>query len=287
MLRPYYRSATTGTPSAPAFATKGQSGAVCDPPEPEYGRCRPTPMGLGEASGGTRSGCGIWVVVVLVTLVFSATFGIGAQIDSAMSTDHPSRSRRLVPEAVSPSALPTRKPLLPAIAKPGEVPLRTGLPPYYVVGKGGLEGGSAFEGLGLPFGVRETGPGWRVFDYGESTYGIYRGLRAGDPPGVAVEVSLAAHPCRDLAGCLAERAEFDTHWTTRCKAGKPSVRRDAGTWYAETKSPGGGYSLSMTRIFRSPTTNQWWLVGVTAHTEKAEWTSFLQAVVNDIRTQTS
>lgn len=246
-------------------------------------------MGPGEAAGGTgndRPGCGVWVVVLLVVLVFSATYGMGAQIDSSISTDKPSRPRRLVPAVVSPPDLPTRKPFLPALQKPGNLPLRTDLPPFYVVGKAGLEGGSAFEGLGLPFAVRETGPGWRIRDLGESSYAIYPGIRAGNPPHIAVDVTIAAHPCDNLAACLAERSEFDTHWTTRCKAAVPTTQRDAQTWYTQTRRS-QSYSLSTTRIFRSPVTNKWWLVGVNAETEQYEWIGFLQAVVNDIRTQTT
>jgi hypothetical protein len=255
------------------------------------------PSGTGEPQAGTdagakagrRTGLRMWAVVLLVLVVFAAAYSVGVATKSALLTEEPNQPRRPVPVAVEPAALPTQKVLLPGIHKAGEVSLRTDMPQSYVIGRAGLEGGSAFDNLGLPFAVRELGPqGWRTVILEESAYAIYRGVQAGEPPNVVLGTWIAAHPCRDLASCLADRPEFDNRWTKRFKAAKPTTGRDAQTWYTETKASNPlSYTVSMTRIFRSPKTDTWWLVGVNTSTRRGDMTGFVQATVNDIRTQTS
>jgi hypothetical protein len=253
-------------------------------PEADDGPDAPAMRPSGVATAGRR------IVAGLVALaVFTATFWAGVTINGAVSADVPSRSRRVVPPAVEPAALPARTILLPGIPKPAEVSLRTDVPQYYVVDKRGLEGGSAFKNLGLPFAVRQLGPqGWQALKLEESSYAIYREVLAGTRSDVVVDILIAAHLCRSVARCQADHAEFDRRWTKRFHAAKPATRKDALTWYTETrKTSPPSYALSTTRIFRSPTTDSWWLVGVSARTPKPQWIGFLQANVNDIRTQTT
>jgi hypothetical protein len=241
-------------------------------------------------SDNTRPGLGTRAIAVLVPLVlFAVAFAGGTAVNRAAASDEPSREGQSEPAPAEPSALPTKSVLLPGIQKPGRLSLRTDVRQVYVVGKAGLEGGSAFDDLGLPFAVRELGPeGWYVVKFEESSYAIYRAVQADRPPNVVMNIWIAAHPCKDLAGCLADRPAFDSRWTKRFKAARPATARDAQTWYTETKTADPpSYAVSMTRIFRSPATNSWWLVGAEVSTKRSDMFGLAQAFVNDIRTQTS
>jgi hypothetical protein len=236
-----------------------------------------------------RAGRRVWAVPVLVPLaVFAATYAAGAAINSAASADEPTEPRQPVPAAVAPSALPTKKVLLPGIQKAGTVALRTDVPETTMVGTATAAGTAQIDGLGLPFAMHHPGQGWGVVILEESSYSIYRRVAFGEAPNTAADIWIAAHPCKDRAGCLADRQEFDDRWTKRFKAAKPATAKDAQTWYTETKASGSTpYSVSMTRAFFSPATKSWWLVGVEAGAGSADTVQAAQAVLNDIRTQTS
>ena len=231
----------------------------------------------------------LWAVPVVVPLVvFAATFSAGATVNAAAGDDEPTEPRQPVPAAVQPSAVPP-KVLLPGLPRTPRVALRTGLPDRSLVGgRTGVEVTPGQIDVGLPFAMHEPGTGWTRVRLEESSYAIYRRLTYGRPPNTAVDIWIAAHPCTDLAGCLADRQEFENRWTKRFKAQRPATAKDAQTWFTETKSAGGtAYEVSMTRAYRSPATKSWWLVGVDAGAATADTIQLAQAVVNDIRTQTS
>jgi hypothetical protein len=227
------------------------------------------------------------VVIATALVIFVATFWFGAAINRAVSGDSPSRPTRVVPAAVEPGTLPAISVLLPGIKRPQkEAQLRPGLPETYVIGKVSPVADKAFAGLGLPFAIRQFGPqDWYAYKLENSTYALYRRVRGGQPPNITVDVLIAAHPCTSLDSCRAERAQFDTRWTKRFKAARPTIRHDGQTWYTVTRKT--TYSLAMTRIFRSESTDSWWLVGVDAGTTKTYMIEPVQAIVNDIYFQTS
>jgi hypothetical protein len=228
----------------------------------------------------------LWAVPVVVPLaVFAVTYSVGASANAAASDDEPTEPRQPVPAAVEPDGLPG-KVLLPGLPRAPQVSLRTGLPPVSVVG-GSVrvdEAGGPVD-LGLPFAMHEPGRDWTTIKLEESSYAIYRGLTYGEPQNAAADVWIAAHPCKDQAGCLAGRLEFENRWTSRFKAKRPRTTLDSQTWFTETRST--AYEVSMTRAYRSPATNSWWLIGVDASADTTGATAVTQAIVNDIRTQTS
>jgi hypothetical protein len=231
----------------------------------------------------------LWAVPVVVPLVvFAATYSVGASVNAAAADDEPTEPRQPVPAAVQPSALPT-KVLLPGLPKAPRVALRTGVPDASVVGgRTFVEATHGQIDVGLPFAMHAPGKGGTRVQLEESSYAIYRRITYGKPPNTAADIWIAAHPCTDLAGCLADRQEFENRWTKRFKAQLPATAKDARTWFTETRSTGGtAYEVSMTRAYRSPATKSWWLVGVDASAATADTIQLTQAVVNDIRTQTS
>ncbi|HEY3003076.1 MAG TPA: hypothetical protein VGJ44_12080 [Kribbellaceae bacterium] len=228
-------------------------------------------------------------MLVVPFLMFLVTYQIGAAVNSAAARTDPGSPSRPVPDAVQPSPLPTKKVLLPGIPKSAPAPPRTGIPPVTLVGapRRGQSSTDTFDELGLPFAVHTPGRDWTQVILEESSFSIYRRLLDGEPGNAGVDVWIAAHPCKDLATCLAQRAEFDGRWTKRTHATPPATAKDAQTWYSETRSNGAvRYQLTMTRAFRSPATGSWWLVGVKAAAIPGAVLT-AQDVVNDIRTQTS
>lgn len=228
----------------------------------------------------------LWAVPVVVPLaVFVVTYSVGASVNAAASDDEPTEPRQPVPAAVEPGTLPS-KVLLPGLPKAPQVSLRNGLPPVSVVG-GNVrvdEAGGPVD-LGLPFAMHEPGRGWTTIRLEESSYAIYRRLTYGEPPDSAADVWIAAHPCKDRAACLAGRQEFENRWTSRFKSKRPSTTLDSQTWFTESRST--AYEVSMTRAYRSTATNGWWLIGVDASADTTGTIAVAQAIVNDIRTQTS
>lgn len=226
--------------------------------------------------------------IVLPFVMFIVMYSVGAQVNSAAGDKEPTTPRQSVPAAVEPSPIPTKKVLLPGIQKAGEVPLRANVPPSYLVGSALPATTDTIQRFGLPFAMHDPGPQWISVILEESSYSIYRRLMAGEPGSALVDIFIAAHPCKDRAGCLADRAEFDKRWTSRFHAKAPATAKDAQTWVTETK-PGkaGPYEVSMTRMFFSPATQSWWLVGVDATAKVPKVVETAQAVLNDIRTQIS
>jgi hypothetical protein len=121
----------------------------------------------------------------------------------------------------------------------------------------------------------------------ESSYSIYRQMIEVGSTGPAVRLGVAAHPCKDLADCLADRGEFDSRWSKRLGGPTPATARDGQTWFTESAVAASSYVASMTRAFRSPATKSWWLVGATVKTDGSTKIGLAQAILNDIRTQTS
>jgi len=281
----------------PAVPTYAQAGLPTYTDHPrDSGRTFPAPGG----QPGTSAGAGLpvvaapkggkyWAVMLAVPLFgFLVTYQIGAAVNSASAEPEPSSPKQPVPDAVQPEPLPT-KVLLPGIPKSGPAPPRTGIPPVSLVGATprSVAGTETFDKLGLPFAVHAPNDVWGQVILEESSFSIYRRLLDGEPGAATVDVWIAAHPCKDLAGCLAQRAEFDARWTKRTHAVRPATARDAQTWFTETEATAGTkYQLTMTRAFLSPSTRSWWLVGVKA-TATPGTIRTAQGVVNDIRTQTS
>ncbi|TWD80848.1 hypothetical protein FB561_1944 [Kribbella amoyensis] len=221
--------------------------------------------------------------VAAVLVVFSVTFSAGAAIGAAVKDDGQA-PQSAPPVAVSPSPLPTPI-LLPGIPKPSGI---TYVPP--AVGFEGLTGVSYEKGadiqvvddLGLPFNFGFPAP--PIADEriaAESSSIIYRRVTNSDPRNARLDVRIAVHPCRDLAGCLADRAGFDQAWTKEYKAPRPTDAKDGRTWF--TRQQGPPYALTMTHAFAR--NGQWWLVGVAATGLPGEEQA-VQRIVNDIWRQT-
>jgi hypothetical protein len=137
------------------------------------------------------------------------------------------------------------------------------------------------DNLDLPFAF-----GWprppMIKKLGESTSVIYRQVLAVDSAGTpTLDARIAVHPCRDLAGCLADRAAFDKQWTKTFKVPAPTTAKDGQTWLTVRNS--SPYALMMTRAFSSG--GRWWLVGVAVTGVPGEEPA-AQRVLNDIRRQT-
>jgi hypothetical protein len=224
-------------------------------------------------------------IIVAVLIVFTVTYSIGGAIGSAVKDPQPAITQGPAPSPVSPGPLPT-----PAV-QPGVVKAETA--PYNPrAQRVALVGATYHSGadiqianqLDLPFSF-----GWPrpplTKDLGETSYAIYRRvLTSTNPARSAVDARIAVHPCRDLAGCLAERTAFDKHWTAYFKAEGPKTAKEDNTWIAErpaaNKQP---YVLTMTHAFQSG--DQWWLAGVVV-TGLAGQEQSVQRVLNDIRSQT-
>jgi hypothetical protein len=224
------------------------------------------------------------VAVVGVLIVFSVTYSIGSAIGSSIK-DEPVEA---VPAAVSPGPLPS-----PAILPGIEGITTAGYKPS--TGVAGVVGAAYPAGAdvqpvlsaGLPFAF-----GWprppEVTSLGESSTAIYRRVRTAammDRPRGTLEARIALHPCRDLAGCQADRKAFDQTWAAAFKAPAPARAKDTRTWFSEQqagqKTP---YAVTMSRAFISG--GRWWLVGV-AGTGVAGEEEDVQRIVNDIWWQTS
>jgi hypothetical protein len=228
----------------------------------------------------------IYLVCVLgVLITFSITYSIGSTIGSAVK-DEPVEA---VPAAVTPSPLPSPV-LLPGVERITTATYQepTGTPG--VIGAAYAAGADVqpilLAGLPFPFGWPRPP---EVSSLGESSSAIYRRVvtrtDAGQPKGT-LEARVAVHPCKDLAGCLADRKAFDAAWSTAFKAPAPTTAKDARTWVAEQKSvqKTGSYTLTMSHAFLSA--GRWWLVGVAGTGAPGEEQD-VQRIVNDIWRQTS
>jgi len=233
-----------------------------------------------------RRKIGSWiylVAAVIVLIVFTVTYSIGAAIGSSVKDEKPADAAPAA--AASPSALPTPV-LLPAIRKVTTAPYKQpdGAPGVfgstYPVGTDVEEVTNAE----LPFAI-----GWprppAVSALGESSSIAYRRVQTDDGPGnpkLTPDLRIALHPCKDLAGCLADRSAFDQKWTAVFKAPAPATAKDDRTWL--TVQPKTPYALMMTRAFQSG--GEWWLVGA-AVTGRPGEEQTVQQVLNDIWRQTS
>lgn len=256
---------------------------------PAYGELQQgqqaTPQQGTDGGAPTSVGWKLWTIPVVVPLIaFVATYSIGASVNSAMADDEPTEPRRPVPAAVQPSPLPTRSVLLPGLPKAPQVGLRT-VQNVYLVGNSFVRTETPPLDLGLPFVIHRPDADVQVTMREESAYSIYRRVTYGKSIRPAADVAIAAHPCASLPACLAGRDRFDDRWTSRFKAARPVTKADDRTWITESTET--GYQASMSRVFRSPSTGRWWLIGVGATADDSANTPVAQAALNDIRTQTS
>ncbi|MEI8412070.1 MULTISPECIES: hypothetical protein [unclassified Kribbella] len=267
-----------------------QYGAVPPPagdvgqPQADQAQPQAGPRSKLEVAREYRHKIGSWIYVAAVLgvlFVFSVTYSIGSAIGSTIK-DEPVEA---VPAAVSPSPFPSPA-ILPGVARITTAKYKrpTGAPGVFGASYPAGADVQPVEYAGLPFPF-----GWprppAVSSLGESSTTIYRQvLTAADPrqPRGTLEARIALHPCRDLAGCLADRAAFDADWAKVFKAPVPTAAKSARTWVAEEKSQ--KYTLAMSHAFISG--GQWWLVGV-AGTGVAGEEEDVQRIVNDIWWQTS
>jgi hypothetical protein len=220
------------------------------------------------------------VVAVVVLLVFTVTYSVGAAIGSAVK-DEPAEAAP--PAAVSPSPFPSPV-LLPGIPRITTAPYKRS------TGAKGLYGATYPAGAdvqvvanaGLPFAFGWPRPPLTT-SLGESSTVAYRGVQTdngeGRPP-TTPTARIAIHPCKNLAGCLADRGSFEKQWTKVFKApAVPTTAKDARTWLTVQED-----ALTMTRAFRSG--RQWWLVGVVVTAAPGEEQE-IERILNDIWRQTS
>jgi hypothetical protein len=220
-------------------------------------------------------------VVIGVLILFSVTYSVGAAVGSAVKAK-PVQTQGPAGPAISPGPLPSPA-LLPGILKARTATYVTGGQPVSLVGATyqGAADVQVVEDIDLPFAF-----GWprppTIKKLGESTSAIYRQVLAMDGAGQpTLDARIAVHPCRDLAGCLADRAGFDKQWTTTFKAPAPATAKDGRTWL--TVQDGSPYALTMTRAFSSG--GRWWLVAVAVTCASGEEPA-AQRVLNDVRRQT-
>ncbi len=232
----------------------------------------------------------IYVVCVLgVLVIFSITYSIGSTIGSAVK-DEPVEA---VPAAVSPSPLSSPV-LLPGVDRVTTAAYKEPTGSQGVIGAAYAAGADVqpvlYAGLPFPFGWPRLPV---VSSLGESSSAIYRRVVTRTDPGQpkgTLEARVAVHPCKDLAGCLADRAAFDASWSKAFKAPAPTAAKDARTWVAEqrieekTGLKTQSYTLAMSHAFMSA--GRWWLVGV-AGTGEAGEEQDIQRIVNDIWRQTT
>ena len=240
-------------------------------------------------TGGTPTSVGwkLWTIPVIVPVIaFAAAYSIGATVNSSMADDEPTQPRQPVPAAVQPSPLPTNPVLLPGIPKAPQAGLRT-VKNVYLVGNSFVRTEARPLQLGLPFVMHRPDDEIQVAASEESAYSIYRTIVYGKPLKPTASVSIAAHPCPSLPACLTERAAFDARWTKRFGSVRPARAADDRTWIAESGPANPGYEVAMTRVYRSPATGTWWLIGVDANADEPASKPVVQAALNDIRTQTS
>ncbi|GAB2664484.1 hypothetical protein [Kribbella swartbergensis] len=270
-------------PAQPRTAAQPQSATH---PQARPQQTAPKPSKV-EIARQYRHKIGGWiylVAVVGVLIVFSITYSIGSAIGSSVK-DEPVEA---VPAAVSPGPLPSPA-LLPGVEPVTTAKYKPSTGVAGVLGAAYPPGADVQPILtaGLPFAF-----GWPrppdVSSLGESSTAIYRRVRTAamkDRPRGTLEARIALHPCRDLAGCLADREAFDRAWSTAFKVPAPATAKDARTWFTEEKAgQKSSYALTMSRTFMSG--GRWWLVGV-AGTGVAGEEQDVQRIVNDIWWQTS
>lgn len=224
-------------------------------------------------------------IIVAVLIVFTVTYSLGGAIGSAVKDPQPAITQGPAPTPVSPGPLPTPA-VLPGVVKAETAQYNPRAQRVALVGATYPSGADVqiADQLDLPFAF-----GWPrpplTKDLGETSYAIYRRVMTSTNPATsAVDARLAVHPCRGLAGCLAERTAFDKHWTTYFKTVLPKTVKEDNTWITERpaadKQP---HVLTMTHAFQ--TGHQWWLAGVVVTGLPGQEES-AQQVLNDIRSQT-
>ncbi|HET6987114.1 MAG TPA: hypothetical protein VFI00_10885 [Kribbella sp.] len=265
----------------PSYADRPQAA-------PESGRGQaPVAQSKIEVAREYRRKIGAWIyaaAALVVLIVFTVAYSVGAATGSAVKTDEPTEAAR--PAAVSPAAYPSSV-LLPAIAKSTTAPYKR------PDGSAGVLGATYAAGTdlqvittaGLPFAVGWPRPPQVTF-LGESSSLIYRRIvtRSDFSNGGlknSLDARIALHPCANLAACRSERAAFDKQWTKVYKAPAPATVKDARTWLTVQPRP---YAVTMTRAYVSD--GRWWLVG-TAVTGAPGEDADVQRIVNDIWRQTS
>jgi hypothetical protein len=224
-------------------------------------------------------------IIVAVLIVFTVTYSIGGAIGSAVKDPQPAITQGPAPAPVSPGLLPTPA-VLPGVVKAETAPYNSRAQQVALVGATYQSGADVqiADQLGLPFAF-----GWPrppiTKDLGESSYAIYRRVLASENLATsAVDARIAVHPCRALAGCLAERTAFDKQWTAYFKTEVPRTAKEDSTWITERPAAGKQrYLLTMTHAFQRG--DQWWLAGVMV-TGLPGQEQAAQRVLNDIRTQT-
>ena len=226
------------------------------------------------------------VAAVIVLIVFTVTYSVGAAIGSSVKDD-PTKAAA-PPAAVSPAAYPSPV-LLPVIAKITTAPYKR------PDGSAGVFGATYAAGTDLqvitnaelPFAVGWPRPPQVTF-LGESSSVVFRRIvtRSDFSNGGlknSLDARIALHPCASLAACRSDRAAFDKQWTTVFKAPAPATAKDARTWLTvHTESQ---YAVTMTRAFQSG--GRWWLVGTAVTTSTPGEEPDVQRIVNDIWRQTS
>jgi hypothetical protein len=233
-----------------------------------------------------RFGGKIYLAIIgAVLIVFTVTYSLGGAIGSAVKDPQPAITQGPAPALASPGPLPTPA-VQPGVVKAQTAPYNPRAHRVALVGATYRRGADiqVADQLDLPFAF-----GWPrpplTKDLGESSYAIYRRVLTSTKPATsAVDARIAVHPCRDLAGCLAERTAFDKHWTTYFKTEVPKTAKEDNTWITErpaaNKQP---YVLTMTHAFQSG--DRWWLAGVVV-TGLPGQERPAQRVLNDIRSQT-
>jgi hypothetical protein len=231
-----------------------------------------------------RDKIGGWIylaVVLGVLFVFSVTYSVGSAIGSAVK-DEPGEA---VPAAVRPSPFPSPV-LLPGVPRITTAKYKESTGSAGVLGATYAAGADVQQVLyaGLPFPF-----GWprpvEVSSLGESSTAVYRQVQTRAEKGQSrgtLKARIALHPCKDLAGCLADRAAFDAQWAKAFDAPAPTTAKDAKTWIGEQRAK--SYTLTMSHAFLSA--GRWWLVGV-AGTGASGEEQDVQRIVNDIWRQTS
>ena len=278
----------TERPAMPSYADQ-QTGLRPDQQtEPQRDQPQAAPQPDQSKVEVARQKIGAWaylVAALIVLLVFTITYSVGAAIGSSVKSDEPVEGAP--PAAVSPEAFPTPV-LLPAIEKITTAPYKR------PDGSAGVFGATYAAGADLQVITNAELPfalGWprppQVIFLGESSTIVYRRVvtRSEYSNGGmtnSIEARIALHPCASQAGCLTDRAAFDKEWTTTYKVPAPAAAKDARTWLTvQTRTP---YAETMTRAFQSG--GQWWLVGV-AVTAPPDEEPDAQRIINDIWRQTS
>ena len=241
--------------------------------------------GGGTQADSPAAGRRLWAAAIVIPLiVFVVAYSAGAAINSAAARPEPTSPKVPVPDAVQPTPLASKKVLLPGISKAGQVPLRSGSPAGIA---GRVDERAVADAVGQArAAVRDAHPRARMAHEGARGVVVLDLSAALEAKRGTVVVAIAAHPCKGLAGCLADRTEFDARWSSGTASRHRPRRVTVRPGSARTPRRASPTEASLTRAFLSPATGSWWLVGVAVNADPAS-AGTAQAILNDIRTQTS